>query len=247
MTRYLINFSYDGSNYNGYQKQKGLNTVQGKMEEALKSINNWEDTKIHASGRTDAHVHAINQYGHTDINVDITEYKLKRALNSLLPDDIYVKSTKIVDDSFHARYMVLSKEYVYKLNMGEFNPIKRNYVYQFGKKLNVEKMKKAIKYFIGEHDFTTFSSNEDRKENNVRTIYEAYIEEKEDELFITFKGSGFLKYMVRIMVGALIMVGLEKIKEEDIKNMFDAKDKSLVKITANPEGLYLANVEYKKI
>lgn len=247
MTRYLINFSYDGSNYNGYQKQKNLNTIQGKMEDALKKINNSKITKIYSSGRTDAHVHAINQYGHVDIQVDITEEKLKRALNSLLPDDIYVKSTKIVDDNFHARYMVSSKEYLYKINMGEYNPIEKNYVYQLCKKLNVRKMKKAINYFIGKHDFTTFSSNEDRKENNTRTIYNAYIEEDNDQLLISFKGTGFLKYMVRIMVGALIMVGLEKIKPEDIIDMFDKKDKSLVKITANPEGLYLYKVEYKKI
>lgn len=247
MTRYLINFSYDGSNYNGYQKQNRLNTVQGKMEEALKKINNSKDTKIHSSGRTDAHVHAINQYGHTDIDVNITEYKLKRALNSLLPDDIYVKSAKKVDDNFHARYMVSSKEYMYKLNMGEFNPIERNYVFQFCKKLNVNKMRKAIINFVGEHDFTTFSSNQDRKENNIRTIFNANIDQIDNYLIITFKGSGFLKYMVRIMVGALIMVGEEKIKPSDIKGMFDAKDKSLVKITANPEGLYLKDVEYKKI
>lgn len=247
MTRYLINFSYDGSNYNGYQKQKGLNTIQGKIEEALKKINNSKDTKIHSSGRTDAHVHAINQYGHTDIDVNITEYKLKRALNSLLPDDIYVKNTLKVDNNFHARYMVLSKEYMYKLNMGEFNPIERNYVFQFCRKLNVDKMKEAINNFIGEHDFTTFSSSQDRKENNTRTIFKAHIKQIDDYLIISFKGSGFLKYMVRIMIGALIMVGEEKINPSDIKSMIEAKDKSLVKITANPEGLYLKNVEYKKI
>lgn len=247
MTRFLINFSYDGTNYNGYQKQKGLNTIQGKIEYALKCINNSKITKIHSSGRTDAHVHANNQYGHADIDVNISGYKLKCALNSLLPNDIYVKSAKIVDDNFHARYMVSSKEYIYKINMGEYNPIEKNHIYQYCKKLDVKKMKKAIKYFIGEHDFTTFSSNEDRKENNVRTIFKANIKQNKNYLIITFKGSGFLKYMVRIMIGALIMVGTNKIKPIDIKYMFYKKDKSLIKITANPEGLYLNNVEYKKI
>lgn len=247
MTRYLINFSYDGSNYSGYQKQKGLNTVQGKMEDALKSINNKKDTKIHSSGRTDRHVHAINQYGHVDIDVSITEYKLKRALNSLLPNDIYVKNVKKVSNDFHARYMVVSKEYVYKLNMGEFNPIERNYVFQLCKKLNVNDMERAIKFFIGKHDFTTFSSNEAKMKNSVRTIFDADIIKNDNYLIITFIGSGFLKYMVRIMVGALIMVGLGEIKPNEIENMFDAKDKSLVKITANPEGLYLNDVKYKKI
>lgn len=247
MSRYLINFSYDGTNYNGYQKQKGLNTIQGKIEDALKQINNGKETKIHSSGRTDAHVHALNQYGHVDIDVNITEYKLKCALNSLLPNDIYVKNTKLVNSDFHARYMVESKEYIYKLSVKEYNPLERNYVYQYCKNLDINSMKKGIKYFIGEHDFTTFSSNEDRKENNIRTIFKANIEEKEDYIVISFQGTGFLKYMVRIMVGALIMIGEGKIKPEEIEKMFDKKDKSLVKITANPEGLYLKNVKYKKI
>lgn len=247
MTRFLINFSYDGSNYNGYQKQKGLNTIQGKLEDSLKQINNSKTTRVHSSGRTDAKVHAVNQYAHVDIDVNITEYKLKCALNSLLPNDIYVKKTKIVDNNFHARYMVSRKEYIYKLNMGEYNPIERNYIYQYCKKLDVSSMKDAIKLFIGEHDFTTFSSNEDRKENTIRTIYNADIKEKDNYLIISFEGSGFLKYMVRIMVGALIMVGEGKISKDEINNMFLARDKSLVKITASPEGLYLNNVEYKKI
>lgn len=247
MTRFLINFSYDGSNYNGYQKQKGLNTIQGKLEDSLKQINNSKITRVHSSGRTDAKVHAVNQYAHVDIDVNITEYKLKCALNSLLPNDIYVKKTKIVDNNFHARYMVSRKEYIYKLNMGEYNPIERNYIYQYCKKLDVSSMKDAIKLFIGEHDFTTFSSNEDRKENTIRTIYNADIKEKDNYLIISFEGSGFLKYMVRIMVGALIMVGEGKISKDEINNMFLARDKSLVKITASPEGLYLNNVEYKKI
>lgn len=244
LTRYLINFSYDGSNYNGYQKQKGLNTIQGKIEDALKYINNNKNTRIHSSGRTDAHVHAYNQYGHTDISVNITEYKLKCALNSLLPDDIYIKSAKKVDEGFHARYMVKSKEYIYKINIGEYNPIEKNYVYQFCNDLDIDKMKSAIKYFIGEHDFTTYSSNQDRKENNIRTIFNADIEVFDNYLLIRFVGSGFLKYMVRIMVGALIMVGINKINPEDIKNYFERKDKSLIKITAPACGLYLNNVTY---
>ncbi len=247
MTRFLINFSYDGSNYNGYQKQKGLNTVQGKIEEILKFINNSKITKLHSSGRTDAKVHALNQYAHVDIDVNITEYKLKSALNSLLPDDIYIKSAKIVDNNFHARYMVLSKEYMYKINMGEYNPIERNYVYQYCKKLNIDKMRDSIKYFIGKHDFTTFSSIDDISKNCIRTIYDANISENGDYLIITFKGSGFLKYMVRKMVGTLIMVSEGKLSKDDIVKMINSKDKSLVKITAKPQGLYLSNVEYKKI
>ena len=244
MTRYLINFSYDGTNYNGYQKQKGLNTIQGKMEEALKSINNHKDTKFSSSGRTDAFVHAYNQYGHADIDVNITEYKLKRALNSLLPDDIYVKNTTKVDDDFHSRYNAIKKEYIYKINMGEYNPIQRNYVYQLGKTLNIDKMKEALKYLKGTHDFERLSSNEHKEKNTIRTIYSAKLSLKGDILTLSFTSNGFLKYMVRIMVGILIQIGLEKYEPIYIKDIIDGKIKTNYKKIAPPQGLYLFNVEY---
>ena len=119
--RYKIVFSYDGTNYNGYQKQPNLNTIQGNIESALKYINNKNDTKFVSSGRTDKGVHANNQVGHFNLDVDITEYKLKCALNSLLPNDIHVKKAIVVDDSFHARYDVKTKEYLYLINLGEYS------------------------------------------------------------------------------------------------------------------------------
>ena len=111
--RFLIKFSYDGTNYCGYQKQPGLETIEGKMEEALTKINNGKKTSITATGRTDKKVHALAQYAHADIDVNITENKLKRALNSNIPDDIHVIETKIVEDNFHARYNVREKTYKY--------------------------------------------------------------------------------------------------------------------------------------
>ena len=188
MNRFLITFSYDGTNYNGYQKQHGLNTIQGCMEEALKYINNGKDTKLVSSGRTDAFVHANNQKAHVDISVNITEEKLKRALNSLIPNDIYVKNAKIVQDDFHARFMVKRKEYVYILNMGEYDPIKRNYEYQYCKKLDVDKMKEAIKYMEGTHDFQNLSSNEIKEKSTIKTIYNAKI--KSSPLAFTLFSSG---------------------------------------------------------
>ena len=244
MTRYLINFSYDGSNYNGYQKQKGLNTIQGKMEEALFQINNHKKTKFSSSGRTDAFVHAYNQYGHADIDVDITEYKLKRALNSLLPSDIYVKSAKKVDDEFHSRYNAKKKEYVYKINMGEYNPIERNYVYQLGKSLNVDKMLEALKQIEGEHDFKYLSSNEIKEKNTIRTIYSTKLKVKGDYVELSFIGNGFLKYMVRTIVGILIYIGLEKYDVSIINNILNGKEKTNYKKIAPPEGLYLKDVTY---
>ncbi len=244
MNRFLITFSYDGTNYNGYQKQHGLNTIQGCMEEALKYINNGKDTKLVSSGRTDAFVHANNQKAHVDISVNITEEKLKRALNSLISNDIYVKNAKIVQDDFHARFMVKRKEYVYILNMGEYDPIKRNYEYQYCKKLDVDKMKEAIKYMEGTHDFQNLSSNEIKEKSTIKTIYSAKIKKEKDKLIFTFCGNGFLRYMVRVMVGVLIEVGKGKIDVDDIPLIIDGTYNKNYKKVANPEGLYLNNIEY---
>ena len=144
--RFLIKFSYDGTLYNGYQTQPGLTTIQECLENALTKINNGKKTTITSTGRTDKGVHALCQYGHADIDVNITEKKLKRAMNSNLPDDIHVIETQIVEDDFHARYNVKSKEYKYYLNTGEYNPLERNYVFQYCYNLNIEAMKEAIKY-----------------------------------------------------------------------------------------------------
>ena len=242
--RYLIKFSYDGTNFNGYQRQDGLRTVQEEMEIALKGINGGKDTIINSSGRTDKGVHALCQMAHVDMSVDITPYKLKRAMNSNLPEDIHVIDVYEVDKDFHARYMVKEKEYQYKLNMGEYNPIERNYVYQYCKKLDVEKMKEAIKYFIGEHDFESFTPTKDKRENYVRTINYVNISEKNDILTFTFRGNGFIKYQIRNMVGYLIRVGEGKKKGEDIPKILKSKDRRMASITAHPNGLYLTKVVY---
>ena len=242
--RYLITFSYDGTNFNGYQRQNGLRTIQEEMEKALKIINNNKETIINSSGRTDKGVHALCQRAHVDISVKITPYKLMRALNTFLPSDIHVSKTEIVNDDFHARYMVKEKEYQYKLNMGEYNPIERNYVYQYCKKLDIKKMKDAIKYFIGEHDFKSFTPTKDKRDNYVRIINYANIEEKDDIVTFTFRGNGFIKYQIRNMVGYLIKVGEGKKKGDDIPKILASSDRRMASITAHSEGLYLTKVIY---
>lgn len=244
MMRYLITFSYDGTNFNGYQNQKGLRTVQGELEKALKEINNGKKTIVNSSGRTDKGVHALCQKAHVDIKVEITPYKLMRAMNSKLPEDIYVSKAEIVDKDFHARYMVKEKEYQYKLNIGEYNPIERNYVYQYCKRLDIDSMKEAIKYFLGEHDFESFTPTKDKRENYVRIINYVNISEKNDIITFTFRGNGFIKYQIRNMVGYLIRVGEGKKKGEDIPKILESKDRRMASITAHSEGLYLTNVVY---
>lgn len=242
--RYLITFSYDGTNFNGYQKQDGLRTVQEEIENALKYINGGKNTPITSSGRTDKGVHALCQKAHCDISVEITPYKLKRALNSNLPEDIHVSDAEIVDDEFHARYMVKEKEYKYFLNMGEFNPLERHYVYQYGKKLDIEKMKEAIQYFVGTHDFESFTPTKDKRDNYVRTINYVNIEVDGDKVIFTFRGTGFIKYQIRNMVGYLIRVGEGKKNGNDIPEILEKKDRRLASITAHSEGLWLTDVKY---
>lgn len=242
--RYLIKFSYDGSNYYGFQRQKGLRTIQEELEVALTKINNGYPTTITTTGRTDKGVHALCQYGHADINVNINEKKLKRALNSNLPGDIHVIETKEVNEDFHARYNVKSKEYKYYMNLGEYNPLERNYVFQYNYDLDVEAMADAIRVFLGTHDFRAFVTESKEKENCVRTIFRASIERKCDKIEITFKGDGFLRYQIRNMVGMLIQVGENKISTEDVERYLENKDRTTGGKTAPAEGLYLIDVEY---
>lgn len=246
--RYLIKFSYDGSNYKGYQIQPDHRTIQEELETALKKVNNNIHRSIHSTGRTDKGVHAKEQYAHFDLDITITTHKLKRALNSNLPDDIHIIEAYEVNDNYHARYQVSEKEYNYYINLGEYNPIERNYVFQYNYKLNIENIRKAITYFIGTHDFRAFATDSKNKENCVRTIsYAAIEQDKEDNkkyIFI-FKGNGFLRYQVRNMVGILIKVGEGKIEPKIVKTILESKNRNKLGATAPAEGLYLKKVTFK--
>ena len=159
MKRFKIVLAYDGVGFKGFQKQIDERTVQGELEKCLSRITK-EEISVTASGRTDAGVHAINQVCHFDTNLDISSDELLRAMNSLLPDDIYIKKVEEVDFTFHARFSAKSREYIYKLNMGEYDPFSRNYIFQYNAPLDVTSMQRAISYFEGVHDFTSFCSHE---------------------------------------------------------------------------------------
>ncbi len=237
--RFLIRFSYDGTNFRGYQRQSGYRTIQGELEDAATKINNGKVVKVVAAGRTDRGVHAFDQVAHLDVDVNITSYKLKRALNSNLSNEIHINDVKQVSDDYFVRYNVLRKEYRYYINMGEFNPVMRNYIYQHCYFLNVSKMKEALQYFEGEHDFRAFVTENIIKENCVRTIYEASIDVKYNILEIKFVGNGFLRYQVRNMVGALIKVGTNKIEPYVVKEILNSKVRGKNGATAKACGLYL--------
>ena len=245
--RYLITVSYDGTNFKGYQKQPRERTIQSELEKALKEINGGAKVEVHASGRTDAGVHAIAQRIHFDLDKKITPEKLSKGLNSLLPEDIFVRKVEEVPDTFHARFSAIGKEYIYKLNMGEYNPIERNYCYQYCSKLDVVSMERGLKYLEGEHNFKSFTKSTDEIEDYVRKISQtSIVRDSKDmnKLIITFVGTGFMRYMVRNMVGLLIEIGEGKRKPEEIIDILKQENRTVAGKTAPACGLYLRNVFY---
>lgn len=241
--RYLMTFSYNGKNYNGYQKQPNLKTIQQELEEALTFINNKNKVEIHASGRTDKGVHALGQTAHFDLDVSITPEKLNRAINSNISDAIHVIEVKPVEKDFHARYNAKKKRYVYTLNMGEFNPLEKDFIYQYNRPLNIKAMKEGIKQFIGKHDFEYFVGGDNQKENYVRTIFLAEIKVEQDLVHFIFEGDGFMQYQIRNMVGTLIKIGKEKVESSVISAILEKKQKNIV-YCAKPCGLVLEKVIY---
>lgn len=246
--RYLITFSYDGSKFKGYQKQPRVKTVQGEIEKALKKINSNKDVTISASGRTDALVHAYNQKAHFDLDMNIPLEKLRSSINSLTSEYIYIKKIEEVNNGFHARFNVRAKEYIYKINMGDYNPIEKDYIYQYNKKLDLVEIERAMKYLEGTHDFKSFSKADEEKENFVRTIVQTNLIRNMKNVNIvtlSFLGTGFLRYQVRNMVGLLIEIGEGKRNSEEIFDILKSRDRRKAGITAPAQGLYLKDVFYK--
>ncbi len=242
--RYLINFSYDGSTFLGYQRQKAGKTVQGELEKVLTIIAK-EKIMIHATSRTDVKVHAINQYAHFDINQKYDPDKFKYIINNLSDKDISIKNVSIVDNSFHARYNCIKKEYIYLINVGEYNPFKNKYIYQFNKPINIIRMRKASKLLLGKHDFRNFTTNQIEKSNCVRTILKCTIYKKGDTIKMTFVGDGFLSHMVRNIVGVLIDIGIGRKEIDYITNIFLGSEKRNSKSVLG-EGLYLNKIYFNK-
>ena len=236
--------SYDGSHFHGFQIQNKQRTVQGEIQKALKKINE-EDIVIHASGRTDAKVHAVHQVFHFDTRKKLPEEQWKRAINHFMPNDIYILEAKYVDDEFHSRYSAKKKEYRYYLNMNEYNPFETNYVFQYGRKLDIELMQKASAIFLGEHDFASFCSY-DQYGNTIRTLYSFDIEEKNGVVTFILTGNGFRRYMVRHLVGGLIQVGAKRISREILLEMLESCGKKKCLFKAKPQGLYLQEVYYEE-
>jgi len=242
--RIMCVVKYDGSKFFGYQIQPKGRTVQQEIERALKKICKVE-IATHAAGRTDSGVHALGQVFHFDSPIDMEAKRYKMAFNSILPKDIYILDSKEVAPDWHSRFHATSKEYHYRLSTNEYDPLTCDYIAHHRPRLDIEKMQQAIAYFLGTHDFTSFTANLENIDKQ-RTIYIAeIIVHQEGEYTFRFVGSGFLKYMVRIMIGTLLHVGVGKIEPEEIPFIIIAKNRNFAGPTAKSEGLYLHSVQYE--
>ncbi|WP_100486420.1 tRNA pseudouridine(38-40) synthase TruA [Sporolactobacillus pectinivorans] len=238
--------SYDGAQFFGYQVQPGKRTVQREIETALSRIHHGNYVKITASGRTDRGVHALGQVFHFESPLNIPIENWSRALNSLLPDDIYIRNTETVPESFHARYDVRRKEYRYRLlTRREPDLFRRFYTLHVARPLDLFRMNEAAGYVVGTHDFSCFCAANTDVTDKVRTIYDLKVlPEGKDETVIHIAGSGFLYQMVRIITGTLLDVGSGAIPPEQVKKIITGKDRQAASQTAPACGLTLWKVTY---
>ena len=242
-----IVLEYDGSRYDGWQKQGNTdNTIQGKIEAILYKWSG-EEIEIHGSGRTDAGVHARGQVAnfHIDQKICPNAKTAMEYLNQYLPEDVRVLSAEEMPDRFHSRLLAVRKTYSYSVDMAPKKSVfERKYVWGLGEHLDLAAMRMAAEYFIGEHDFKSFCSNKKMKKSTVRTIESIRIEEIGSKVVFFYTGNGFLYNMVRILTGTLAEVGLGKRKPEEMKTILAAMNREEAGMTAPPEGLFLESVEY---
>ncbi|MFC2161056.1 tRNA pseudouridine(38-40) synthase TruA [Acidobacteriota bacterium] len=239
---YHILISYDGTDYFGWQRQPQKKTIQGLIENALAKISS-SSISVMGSGRTDAGVHALAQSAHFKANLSLDDKELLRAINGNLPKDIRITSLQKAAADFHARKSAKSKTYQYRIvQSSSISPFLLRYTLHWPSSLDVKKMKDAAALFVRKGDFTPFSSN--RLLNPIRTITHSEILSKNDDLIYTVEANGFLRYMVRSIVGTLLEVGKRKISPQTIEDLFNDKKRTLSSPTAPPQGLCLIKVVY---
>ena len=244
MRNIKLTIEYDGKDFGGWQKQQSKLNIQGEIERAIENITG-EKTDLIASGRTDAGVHALGQVANFKTNSNMSIDKIPIAINSQVKNSIRIKKAEEVDENFHSRFNCKRKTYRYVIDNSQYgSAIYRNISYHMPIKLDVENMKKAIKYFEGEHDFKSFKSSGTSSKSSMRIIYKANIITEGENIAIDLTGNGFLYNMVRIIAGTLVDVGLGKIKPDDIPTIIEAKDRTKAGKTLPPQGLMLLNVEY---
>ncbi|MGL4769166.1 MAG: tRNA pseudouridine(38-40) synthase TruA [Mycoplasmoidaceae bacterium] len=240
MHNYKAIISYDGTNYYGYAKQLNKATIQSQIEDALEFIFR-QKIKVNSSGRTDRYVHALGQVINFKTDIYIKKNNLTIALNNQLPNDIRIKLIEEVDINFHARFMTKSKTYMYVINNGNYDLFRRNYELFVKTKINIELLKKTAEKFVGTHNFSSFSTT--KKMSKIRTIKKFEIIDSNNNLiFIKITADGFLKYMVRMIIGKLIQINFGK--EDNILYLLNNPRKGSSLYKEKSHALYLLDVEY---
>ncbi len=236
--------AYEGTNYAGFQRQINGPTIQGILEDNLSQILNSKITTIGA-GRTDAGVHALGQVVNFKTENQMPVAKIHKALNSLLPEDILIKSVNEMDLEFHARYSAKNKTYSYLIYNDQLRPLfERNFVYYYRRQLDLSKMKQAISLLIGEHDFKCFQAAGSTVLNTIRTIHFCRLERNGPLIKLTINADGFLYHMVRNIIGSLILVGNDKSSIGQFKTILEEQNRRIAGPTAPAKGLCLEEVFY---
>lgn len=242
--RYKMIVSYDGSFFHGFQRQKNYISVQETLETKLTEILKTE-VIIHGSGRTDAGVHAKGQVVHFDSIQYVPPLNLKKILNKKVYPHIYITDIEIVDEKFHSRKSAIFKEYRYYVSINTFDPLKVNYMHFFHDRIDISKIREAMTYIKGTHDFRSFSKNHEIK-SAIRTITDFELEINNGILEFRIVGTGFMYNMVRIIIALMLKVAEGKLEPLDIKRIIEGKERRLAPYVAPACGLYLWEVYYDK-
>lgn len=237
---------YEGTRYDGWQKQGNTgNTIQGKLEAVLSRMDGRE-VEIHGSGRTDAGVHAYGQTANAKLETEKSAEEVKAYLNAYLPKDIAVIEAEEVPMRFHSRLLACSKTYRYRIRTAKDRDVfSRNFVWHLGTSLDIPAMERAARLLEGRHDFLPFSSMKKGKKSTIRTLESIDIRQMEDEVHLVFTGDGFLYHMVRILVGTLAEIGMGERTAEEIPDIFAGQDRKRAGQLAPAQGLALMRVFYE--
>jgi tRNA pseudouridine38-40 synthase len=238
----LCKVSYDGSNYHGWQRQENALSVQAVIEESLKQIHDGTNILTHGASRTDQGVHALGQMFHFDTSIDLPIERMALAINTYLPEDVFIVSAAIVPSSFHARKSAKLKTYCYKMMVDTYQPHQRNFMGFIKGPIDLARMQSELKTIMGTHNFSSFTQNA-TYDSYERTISFANIKATPYGFELLITGNGFLRHMVRILIGTLVQIGQGH--EDSLQTILKSEDRQRAGMNVAPEGLYLLQVEYE--
>ena len=245
MTRFALTIEFDGTPFQGLQRQKHGPSVQQAIEEAAQRVTG-EEVTLHSAGRTDTGVHALAMRSHLDIEKELTPFRLMEALNAhLRPDPIAVTACQIVDEDWHARFSCIGRRYLYRIvNRRAPLALDRDRAWQVPQPLDADAMHRAAQALVGRHDFTTFRSVHCQARDPVKTLGRLDVERVGEEVHVHAAARSFLHHQVRSMVGCLALVGLGRWNEDRIASVLAAKDRQELGLNAPPHGLYFGEATY---